>query len=360
VAADTYISGYETTKNFGDSDVLSVAHAYGTTQNERQTFLKFDLTGVPTITSAELYLHRASASTGIEYTVGVFATSDTTWIEGNGGTDNSPAGELVWNNNPKTYASNQGVPFSYPRYRTAAGSNLYGGRIALSATDENNIVWMPFGEGTTPHYSLNHGVTWLPCSGLPSNVNRLKGKSNPSYLLQQLTSDRSNGDFYISHVDFSISGNQRIYRSTDKGATWSAVGSITTNTVNIYRTQLVAAPAAGDIWYCDDGVDNRTKGGIWRSTDCGVTWNKVLGGTIASVRQISFGKAAVGNGYTVFINGHYDGISGIYQSDDYGSTWTRLEDVPTVSLIESIAADRQHYGRIFIGTKGRGIFFKDL
>lgn len=361
--ADTYVFGGSTTTNYGNSTTLGLSHTYAAqTTNIRQITLKFDLTSVSSITSASLQLHRVTAATGLAYSVSVYGCANTSWVEGDGGTDNLPAGEATWNNRPKPYASSSGNPQADPRYMTAAGVSLNGGRVAVSSTNPDIMVWMGFGTSTVPHYSNDRGATWTPCVGLPANINRLAGKSNPSYLLQQVTADRSNGYFYITQLS-SGGGGHTVYRSTDGGVNWSIQGTIGAGTYNIYRTQIVAAPAANDVWFCDDGIslydtngNFAPKGGLWRSTGGG-SWVQVVGtGSIKAVRQVSFGKAASGSGYTVFINGFVNGVQGVYRSDNYGANWTRLLDVPTVCSIESLAGDRQIYGRVFIGTGGRGIF----
>lgn len=360
VARDTYVSGATANvdTNYGNSATLAVSHAYSSSVlNDRQIYLKFDLTGVPAITSATLQLHRLAATSGITYPVGVFACSNSTWIEGDGGADNLPAGELTWTNKPAPYASGTGKPYADPGYKTTAGVSLNGGRVAISSTDVNNIVWMPFASATVPHYSKDRGVTFTPCAGLPAGINRMLSKANPSYLLQQITADRMNGQFYMAALSTPTgTGNTTVYRSTDGGANWLAAGVISSATYNIYRTQIVAAPAANDVWFSDDGVSDPAKGGLWRSTNGGGDWLKILNGTIKSVRQVTFGKAASGSGYTVFINGYKGGVQGVYRSDDYGANWVRLPDVPTCSAIESMGGDRQNYGRVFIGTHGRGVF----
>jgi hypothetical protein len=46
---------------------------------------------------------------------------------------------------------------------------------------------------------------------------------------------------------------------------------------------------------------------------------------------------------------------GIYRSENYGTTWTKLVD-PTIEQINTLAGDRQNAGKVFIGTGGRGVF----
>ncbi|HEY9249417.1 MAG TPA: DNRLRE domain-containing protein, partial [Rariglobus sp.] len=210
--ADTYISGATAAldTNYGNATALNVAHAYTTnTTNERHTYLKFDLSGVSSVSSATLQLSRRAATAGVTYTVGVFACSNVNWIEGDGGTDNLPADELTWNRNIRLNASGSGRPFGVPDYKSAAGTMLRGGRVALSSTESNRMVWMPFGTSTMPHYSDDRGATWTPCVGLPSGINRLAAKSNPSYLLTQVAADRANGQFYMTQLS-SGSGHHTV------------------------------------------------------------------------------------------------------------------------------------------------------
>lgn len=71
---------------------------------------------------------------------------------------------------------------------------------------------------------------------------------------------------------------------------------------------------------------------------------------------MTFGKAASGTGYTVFINGKKDGVKTVYRSDDDGVTWTALAELPSIAPIEVMAGDRQNYGKVFIGVHGRGVY----
>jgi hypothetical protein len=150
-----------------------------------------------------------------------------------------------------------------------------------------------------------------------------------------------------------------IYSSTD-GATWTQVGSINNGgSYNMRTPQIVAAPvspaypAGGDVWVCDDGTYNGGGGGLWRSTNSAVTWSAISG--IGKVTAVGFGKAASGTGYAVYFYGYKAGVLGVYRSEDYGVSWTKLVN-PTVAPIDYIAGDRQNAGKVFIGTNGRGVF----
>jgi autotransporter-associated beta strand protein len=343
-------NNYATNSTYGAYGQFDMA--YNGTDNTwyRHSYLKFDLGSAGTITSATLNLYRlTSVGTGIEVPIGIFACADTSWTQGT----------LTWNNRPMPYASNVGQPFADPRYTTGAGLSIGGGRVAISSTDQNKLVWMPLGTATVPHYSNDRGATWTPCSGLPANVNWMISKANPSYLLQQLTADRVDGSFYIEHL-YGSPGPKRIYKSTDGGATWNYASSIpygSTYNNNVWRCQIAAAPAAGHVWMSDDGISTPvTKGGLWKTTNGGTSSVQIP--NVTGVRVVSFGKPPAGSSclYSTYFVGHYNGVKGVYRSDDYGATWTALPALPSIADVDSIAGDRQLHGSVFIGVSGRGIF----
>lgn len=349
-AADATADGATPTTANGSATTLGLCSSFGNDVYEKQTYLKFDLSSVATITSASLKLYRHAAGTsGVKIPAGVYACSNTSWTEGT----------LVYTGRPTPYASSTGKPASDPRYKTVTGVSLNGGRVAISSINPNVLVWMPTGGATVPHYSNDRGVTWTPCTGLPAGVNKMLGQSNPSYLLQQLTADRVNGHFYIEHLYSSTTDYKKIYKSTDDGATWTYActipygGNFPNNT---YRCQIVAAPAAGHVWMSDDGITNPAKGGLWKTVNGGVSAVQIP--NITGVRVVSFGKPPAGSSflYSTYFMGYYNGAKGVYRSDDYGATWTALPALPSSVSIECIAGDLQVHGGVFIGTGGRGIF----
>ena len=337
--ADSYTSKGSTGTNYGTATKLAVTYGYSSASV--RSYLKFDLSSVSSITSAILQLNRQSSTNTTSFTVGVYGCANTTWTETG----------ITWANMPATLASNTD-PVATPNYYDGA-AQLRGGRIAISSSDPTNLVWMPEGTTNYPRYSKDRGATWAVCTGAPKS--QVANLYTPGVILQQLASDRVNGKFYVAQFSTG-SGSNTVYSSTDGGVTFAVAGIMSGGSFNTYRSQLVAAPAANDLWISDDGVSGTTAGGLWHSIDGGVTWTKQTG--LTAVSQVTFGAPLPGSGqpYSVFINGYKSTVRGIYRSDDKGATWVKLIDVPTVSGIQVMAGDRQNHGYVFIGTGGRGVY----
>jgi len=123
------------------------------------------------------------------------------------------------------------------------------------------------------------------------------------------------------------SGDGDIYRSTDDGLTW--------NKIEIGATiEQIRSVAYGDgVWMCGAG-DHSGDGDIYRSTDDGLTWAKIeIGATIEAVNCIAYGASGTWLCGTGFGSGDGD----IYRSTDNGLTWNKIEIGATVEQIFSVA-----------------------
>ena len=91
-AADAYVrDGSKASRNFGGSSALQVRQA--SSGNNRWTYLRFDTSGVDSVSRAVLRLFgRLSAKTATTVRTSVFACANTTWSESG----------ITWNNRPAT------------------------------------------------------------------------------------------------------------------------------------------------------------------------------------------------------------------------------------------------------------------
>ena len=101
--------------------------------------------------------------------------------------------------------------------------------------------------------------------------------------------------------------------------------------------------------------------GLWHSTDRGATFARVAG--VDEADTIGFGRAAPGQAYpALYASARIGGVRGIFRSDTAGATWVRINDDAhqwgwTGS---AITGDPRVYGRVYVGTNGRGIVYGDI
>jgi hypothetical protein len=70
---------------------------------------------------------------------------------------------------------------------------------------------------------------------------------------------------------------------------------------------------------------------------------------------------APGQSYpAVYLAGSVGNVWGTYRSDDAGATWQRIDDPQhQFGWINCLTGDPRRYGRVYLGTGGRGILYGD-
>jgi xyloglucan-specific exo-beta-1,4-glucanase len=203
-----------------------------------------------------------------------------------------------------------------------------GGTIAVGA-DANSMVWSP--AGTSVYYSTTRGSSWTASTGVPAGA--------------IVESDRVNPKTFYAYAAGSF------YRSTDGGATFAATN---TGLPASGRLHFKAVPGKeGDIWLAGSS-------GLVHSTNGGVTFAAVAG--VSAGVNVALGKAAPGTTYpAVFLVGTVDGVTGVFRSDNAGAAWVRINDDAHQygNAGDALAADPRVYGRVYLGTNGRGIVYAD-
>jgi len=231
-------------------------------------------------------------------------------------------------------------PFTFGGPAAAGGRRGGGGRVILSA---DGSVFM--GTGGTPRVSTDRGATWKEVAGLPAGVNPIADRSNPA-------------KFY--GLDLAA---HRMYLSTDSGATFTNSYEVTGLPATgggggrggRGGSRLVAVGGReGDLWFVGQA--------LCHSSDGGRTFKEIP--NHPPIGQFSFGKAAPGKDYpAIFVAaGGGTPAAGLYRSDDEGATWVRINDAEHQwgNRFECIAGDPRVYGRLYVGTNGRGVLYGDI
>lgn len=245
------------------------------------------------------------------------------------------------------YSVNNGKSWrEFPRYPQGFRQSI-NGRVAVSATNDRHIVWVP--ESDVPYYSTNRGKTWQISRGAPSETTVSLWQWN-----QPLASDKVNGNKFYLYKD------GQLYRSSDGGANWSVTVSdlpkLDMDWDNVAWSNIKAAPSLeGEVWASFNAM------GLYRSSDSGNSFTKI--NNVQQAYMFAFGKNAPGKtNPTVFVYGRVQEIDGIFRSDDFGQNWIKI-DVPGQAIGKDpkfIEGDKKIYGRVFVGTGGRGIYYGEL
>lgn len=208
--------------------------------------------------------------------------------------------------------------------------NVTGGGRAAIAADASSVVWSPAGTGV--YYSTNNGSSWTASTGIPAGATIAADKVNPKVYYGE-----SAGTFYVS---------------TNGGASFTAT---VTNLPATGTVSIKALPGvAGDVWVT--GGSSTGTSGIWHSTNQGTSFTQLS--SVSAALNLGFGKSATSGGYLALYSiATVGGVQGIFRSDDEGATWTRINDAAHQwgNIGAAITGDLNVYGRVYVGTNGRGI-----
>jgi photosystem II stability/assembly factor-like uncharacterized protein len=82
---------------------------------------------------------------------------------------------------------------------------------------------------------------------------------------------------------------------------------------------------------------------------------------VEEIHAFGFGKAAPKAKYAaLYLVGTVQGQRGFFRSTDSGATWVRInDDQHQWGLVLHITGDPKKFGRVYVGTHGRGTFYGD-
>jgi photosystem II stability/assembly factor-like uncharacterized protein len=275
----------------------------------------------------------------------------------------------------------------------------FGGNCAtvLADPDRENVVWASLSEnqsGEPPTYLLKSSQygqkdSWmLSNSGLPDR--EIMGLSID---YQSNTNNRT----------LFVTADKDVYKSTDDGSTWTQVfncNGCRFTAVDHFNGNIVYAGGENGIWKSTDGGTswtdishpemNATYGtdfwawnyqgifdvvtdpnqpgyiyvtvfgtgkGLYKSTDGGITWTKIL--TDDFMRKVA---VVPGNSNQIYATsssafdsgGYSPGSSGIYYSDDGGTSWSIQNQGMAYPFAMSVGITGGDDPMVFIGSPGTG------
>ncbi|MDB5327471.1 MAG: carbohydrate-binding protein [Phycisphaerales bacterium] len=218
-----------------------------------------------------------------------------------------------------------------------------GGSVAVTA-DGRTAVWSPE-SGHGAMMAVRNGKEWSPWQSVPSfPPGRAMLAADPG--LPETVYARTPSGFYAS-TNGGRSFARRDAESAGRGPNMLAAN------------WLRATPGhAGHLWLTagDEGKD-----GLWHSTDGGRAWVRVAADVVTTAKQVGVGAPPPGKDYAaIYVGGTVGGLRGFFRSDDQGRTWVRVnDDAHQYGNVTVINGDSRIYGRLYVGTNGRGILYAE-
>jgi photosystem II stability/assembly factor-like uncharacterized protein len=215
-------------------------------------------------------------------------------------------------------------------WQKTAAINGKRGQVALSA-DGAIILHSPERSSVTWR-SSDGGATWTAVGGL----------SKPN---ERPAADAVDPKIFYAYDD------GKLLVSTDGGATFAARADLPAGGSRLIRP---APGRTGDLWVA------LKDGGLARSRDGGAHFAMLPG--VGYCGAVGFGKAAAGQAYpAVYIWGAIGTVRGIHRSVDGGATWVRINDdahqYGGPGDGQFIVGDMNRFGVVYMSTAGRGIAY---
>ncbi|WP_416970839.1 1,4-beta-glucanase [Streptomyces sp. 4F14] len=201
----------------------------------------------------------------------------------------------------------------------------------IATTADGSVLLWSFGAKQATQRSTDNGATWSEIPTFPSGATPVADPENAAVLYAFDT------------------GTGTLFASDDKGATFAERATGLPSGEAGFK--LTAAPGrTGDLWL------STKAGGLHRSTDGGRSFTKIT--SCEASYTLGFGAAPDASAYpSIYHVATVDGVTGVYRSDDTGTTWRRINDDQHQWgwLGESITGDPRVPGAVYLATNGRGI-----
>ena len=314
IAVDSQGSAYVTGSTEGGTFPTTVG-AFKTTINSSGAFVsKLDPTGSTLVYSTYISTSATGRSIAVD-------ASGNAYVTGNTASSDFPTVNAF-----KTSSNFYKTTDSATTWKNN-NSGIVGDVLTLAlAPNAPNVIYA--GTPSGPYRSTDGGATWTrtPLTGL-----------NTFPQASAMAVDPTN-----SSVLYAGFPNGSIYKTTDGGNNWSVLN----NAVNfITPFCIVFDPVTPSTMYVGSVV------GGFKSTDSGATWTAMNFGTTPfspNVRAIAVDPTAPATVYAGTLS------TGIFKSTNAGSTWTPMNNGMGPNSVLSIAIDPSNTSTIYVGHDSQG------
>lgn len=216
------------------------------------------------------------------------------------------------------------------------------GHIAVSAKGKT-WVWTP--RNDNPYFSNDRGVTWTKISTLDKNTRVVADKVNAK-------------KFYALDLYQGL-----LFTSTDGAKTFTSKALNLENGLVQIGSDRGDNRGGQDRVYATPGFENdlwiAAFDGLYNSSYNESGFELIEG--VSEIHAFGFGKAAPLESYpALFLVGIVNGERGVFRSDNKAKRWVRInDDKHQWGLLLHVTGDPKKYGRVYVGTHGRGVLYGD-
>ena len=232
---------------------------------------------------------------------------------------------------------------------------MYGGEVAVSATDPDRMVWLPAQRGGTAPRGLftsdDAGRSWrLGPPGLDMDTLH---QNFWWFSRRALAADRVDASMYL------MADDARFSVSDDGGQSWrdAAFAPPCRRDVDchVYGQVRALPDRAGHLWASTGSA------GLFRTSDAGESrWHRV--GDFDDAGPFGFGAPVDGSEHpAVYLHGTSRGREGVWRTIDGGDRWELLSEHPggIAALVNVVTGDPDVPGRVYVGFAGVGAVIGD-
>jgi hypothetical protein len=201
------------------------------------------------------------------------------------------------------------VSKDFPALPISSFATNQAGTVIYAGTGEFvSSVFSAVGNGI--YKSTDKGITWSPI---------VTTENNPDFsIITRLITNPANADVILATTTKSnlVGGNSFIMRTTDGGNSWTKVNE-TTGALE----QIIATPGNFNILYAsENGV------GVWKSTDAGINWNLSNNGMSPQGRvEISVSPVTPAKLFASAVGVISGTNSDLYYSSNAGVSWSLVD-----------------------------------
>ncbi len=216
------------------------------------------------------------------------------------------------------------------------------GNIAVSS-DGATWVWTP--QRSPVFFTGNRGASWVQSTGAPDNTRIVADRVNPRKFYGLSLFD---GKLFVSGDGGATFAEQPLVLPDGLPQRGGNRGDNRGGQDRVYATP----GKEGDLWLA-------AFNGLYHSTDTGKAFARLEG--VQEIHAFGFGKAAPGADISaLYLIGTVEGQRGIFRSDNGARSWVRInDDQHQWGLLLHITGDPKQYGRVYVGTHGRGTMYGD-